>query len=178
MGCKLFLPSNIRSSDVVGQVSPFHTYFVAHIPKLILSSTFLAIIGFIVDSRLNALVSQALLFVVCLSFLGHKEWRFIIYVVPLLNVAAARGVRALSVSLDFPWRSLIYYLACSVSRPKGTLFGRLCFVAFAGMLFANLGYTLVYTYGSMENYPGGAALVRFNERYKSSYNGILSHSSI
>ena len=84
------------------QVSPFHTYFVAHIPKLLLSSTFLATIGVLVDSRLNALVFQALFFVVCLSFLGHKEWRFIIYVVPLLNVAAARGARALSVSLGPP----------------------------------------------------------------------------
>jgi len=50
---------------------------------------------------MNTLVSQALSFVICLSFLGHKEWRFIIYVVPWLNVAAARGARALSVTLSF-----------------------------------------------------------------------------
>lgn len=67
-------------------------------PKLLLSSTFLVPIGFLVDSRLDALVVYALSFVACLSFLGHKEWRFIIYVVPLLNVAAARGARTLSVS--------------------------------------------------------------------------------
>ena len=101
MGCKLFFHSNVRSSDAVSQISPFHTYFMAHIPKLLLSSTFLAIMGFLVDSRLNALVAQALSFVICLSFLGHKEWRFIIYVVPWLNVAAARGARALSVSPSF-----------------------------------------------------------------------------
>ena len=101
MGCKLFFSSNVGSSDVVIQISPFHTYFVAHIPKLLLSSTFLVILGFLVDSRLNALVSQALSFVICLSFLGHKEWRFIIYVVPWLNVVAARGARALSVSPSF-----------------------------------------------------------------------------
>jgi alpha-1,6-mannosyltransferase len=68
-------------------------------PKLLLSSIFLVPIGFLADSRLNALVLYALSFVTCLSFLGHKEWRFIVYVVPLLNVAAARGARTLSVSL-------------------------------------------------------------------------------
>jgi len=40
------------------------------------------------------------------------------------------------------------------------------------MLFANSVYTLIYTYGSMENYPGGASLVRFNEHYKDVDNGI------
>lgn len=76
-------------------------------PKLLLSSTFLVPIGFFADSRLDALVVHALSFVTCLSFLGHKEWRFIIYVVPLLNVAAARGARALSVSLGCLRISLI-----------------------------------------------------------------------
>lgn len=50
------------------------------------------------DSRLSTLVSQALISVMCLSFLAHKEWRFIVYVVPLLNVAAARGAHVVSVS--------------------------------------------------------------------------------
>ena len=99
MGCKLLLHLYTRFSDAVIQVSPIYTYFVAHMPKLLLSSTLLAPIGFLADSRLSTLVVQALSFVICLSFLGHKEWRFIIYVVPLLNVAAARGARALSVPL-------------------------------------------------------------------------------
>jgi len=98
MGRKLLLPLDVPFSDAI-QVSPIYTYFVAHLPKLLLSSTFLAPIGFLADSRLSALVVQALSFVICLSFLGHKEWRFIIYVVPLLNVAAARGARALLVPL-------------------------------------------------------------------------------
>jgi len=44
-------------------VSPVYTYFVAHLPKLLLSSTLLAPIGFLVDSRLRPLVVQALSFV-------------------------------------------------------------------------------------------------------------------
>ena len=70
----------------------------------------------------------------------------------------------------------MYCFSYSVSRPKGTLFGRLCFVAFAGMLFANLVYTLVYTSGSIENYPGGASIVVLNGYYKNIDNGILSYS--
>ncbi len=53
------------------------------------------LIGFIQDARIRALVQPALLFIFLMSFLGHKEWRFVVYVVPLLNIAAARGARTL-----------------------------------------------------------------------------------
>ena len=45
------------------------------------------------------------------------------------------------------------------------------------MLFANSVGTLLYTYVSMENYPGGASLVRLNEYYKNVDNGIPSDFS-
>ena len=54
-------------------------------------------IGFIKDARIRALVRPALLFILLMSFLGHKEWRFVVYVVPLLNIAAAHGARTLYV---------------------------------------------------------------------------------
>lgn len=43
------------------------------------------------------------------------------------------------------------------------------------MLFANSGYTLLYTYTAMENYPGGVSLTRFNNYYKNTDNGTPSH---
>ena len=116
MGCKLLPPSDFHPSNEVIQVSPIQTYFAVYMPKLLLSSTFLAPFGFLVDSRLNTLVVQALSFVACLSFLGHKEWRFIIYVVPLFNIAAARGARALLVSLCSIWK---YLLCCLTSASHG-----------------------------------------------------------
>ena len=53
----------------------------------------MAILGATLDSRIRSMLVAPLVFVSLLSALGHKEWRFIIYVVPLINVAAARGAR-------------------------------------------------------------------------------------
>ena len=57
-------------------------------------------IGYIQDVRIRALVRPALLYIFLMSFLGHKEWRFVVYVVPLLNIAAAHGARTLCVLLS------------------------------------------------------------------------------
>lgn len=72
------------------QVSPPRTYFTSYLPKLLLGSLPLSIIGIIVDPRIRSLLLPALSFVGLMSKLGHKEWRFIVYVVPIFNVAAAR----------------------------------------------------------------------------------------
>jgi alpha-1,6-mannosyltransferase len=53
----------------------------------------MAILGAALDHRTRSMLVAPLVFVSMLSALGHKEWRFIIYVVPLINVAAARGAR-------------------------------------------------------------------------------------
>lgn len=53
----------------------------------------MAILGAALDHRIRSMLVAPLVFVAVLSALGHKEWRFIIYVVPLTNIAAARGVR-------------------------------------------------------------------------------------
>lgn len=73
------------------QVSPFHTYFTAYLPKLLLSSLPLSVLGFLLDSRVRDPMFPALAFVLLISGLGHKEWRFVVYVVPVFNIAAAKG---------------------------------------------------------------------------------------
>ncbi|KAG8213349.1 hypothetical protein J3R82DRAFT_11835 [Butyriboletus roseoflavus] len=91
-------------------------------------------------------------FVSLLSMLGHKEWRFIIYVIPLINIAAARGAR---------WMT---------SRKKGFLFKHLAFLCALFFLSLNLVATFISTRASMENYPGGVALAAFNRRYSGQEN--------
>jgi alpha-1,6-mannosyltransferase len=75
------------------QVSPFHSYFSSHLPKILLGSLPLSFIGIMLDGRVRSMIYPTFLFIALISCLGHKEWRFIIYVVPLFNVAAARGAR-------------------------------------------------------------------------------------
>lgn len=123
-------------------------------PKLLLSSTFLVPIGFLADSRLDALIAYSLSFVMCLSFLGHKEWRFIVYTVPILNVAAARGARTLSVLLG----SVGVFLTVEnvASRcPKEFYLGEfvshlsfLCFWQIPGILFSTFTQLWKITQGA------------------------------
>ncbi|KAG1814077.1 glycosyltransferase family 22 protein [Suillus variegatus] len=134
-----------KSSD--WGTSPVHAYFLSHLPKLLLGSLPLAVLGAISDNRVRALMYPPVLFIALISCLGHKEWRFIIYVVPLFNIAAARGA----------W--------WMVSRRKGGLFGRMMFLAAMGILALNCAITIVSTRASMANYPGGSALLTFNDQY-------------
>lgn len=79
----------------LAQVSPFWTYFTTFLPRLLMTTLPFIPIGFARDDRVKALTWPAVLFVSLMSFLGHKEWRFIVYVVPMLNVAAAHGAQFL-----------------------------------------------------------------------------------
>ncbi|KAH7920957.1 glycosyltransferase family 22 protein [Leucogyrophana mollusca] len=127
--------------------SPAHEYLTAHLPKLLLGSLPLAFLGAILDGRIRSLLVPPIVFVALISAMEHKEWRFIVYVVPLFNVAAARGAR---------WM---------VSRRKSRFSGRIIFAAAMGILALNCVVTIVSTRASMVNYPGGTALVAFNKRY-------------
>jgi alpha-1,6-mannosyltransferase len=106
-----------------------------------------------------------------ISCVGHKEWRFVVYVVPVVNVAAARGARWMYVA--FPslllllgaFGTVFIFLNGRVSRPKGTLIGRVLFLSLIALVVANGFATYLLTSASMANYPGGEALARFNARY-------------
>ncbi|CAE6427180.1 unnamed protein product [Rhizoctonia solani] len=143
-------------------ISPWHTYLTHHLPKLILSSAPLAFyacapIGLEqallkTNSRANSphspsvvreLLTPYVIFVLLISGLGHKEWRFVVYVVPMINVAAAVGAKRL---LTFP-----------TSRLR--VLGRLVVL---GLVGCNIAATLFLTAISRANYPGGEALALVN----------------
>ncbi|KAJ3555425.1 hypothetical protein NM688_g2582 [Phlebia brevispora] len=134
-----------KSSD--WGVSPFHAYFTSHLPKLLLSSSVLSFVGAVIDRRIRSLLWPAITFVLLLSGLGHKEWRFIVYAVPLFNIAAARAA------------------AWLVSIKKSIFLGRLGLATAAVLVIANCLATTVLTAVSIDNYPGGKALTRFNDMY-------------
>ncbi|KAH0832984.1 glycosyltransferase family 22 protein [Lanmaoa asiatica] len=133
--------------------SPAHTYFTAYLPKLLLGTTPMAILGAALDHRIRSMLVAPFVFVSALSALGHKEWRFIIYVVPIVNIAAAKGAR---------WMT---------SRKKGFLFKHLIFLCALYLISLNFVATFISTRASMENYSGGVALAAFNRRYSEQGNG-------
>ncbi|GAA6020689.1 hypothetical protein JCM11491_000515 [Sporobolomyces phaffii] len=127
--------------------SPIYAYFALTLPKLLLLAFPFALFSLFVDRRARRIGVPALAYVAIMSGLAHKEWRFISYVVPALNVCAASGVRA--VGALFASRKL----------------RRSCLVAVVAL---NLVFAIIATFASSHNYPGGEAIKRMES--------LVSHS--
>lgn len=69
---------------------PFLWYFYSGVPRAMLFSIFF--VPFATKKCVKNFLSLPLLFILTYSFLPHKELRFIMYVIPLLNVCAANTV--------------------------------------------------------------------------------------
>ncbi|KAF8577775.1 glycosyltransferase family 22 protein [Ramaria rubella] len=128
--------------------SPPYSYFTTHLPKLLMSALPLSIVGLLVDKRMQRVLLPWFVFVALLSCLGHKEWRFIVYVVPIWNIVGARGaVWLMSARLNST------YVVISRGFYKLVLLGLICL---------NVLATVLMTQASAVNYPGGEALRTFN----------------
>lgn len=84
-----------RADSVLPQTSPSYTYFLLTLPKLLLLALPFAFFSLFLDRRARRIGVPAIVFIAILSGLEHKEWRFISYVVPVLNICAASGLRAI-----------------------------------------------------------------------------------
>lgn len=62
-------------------------------------------LGAILDKRIRGLLVPYVAFIMLISGLGHKEWRFVIYSVPAFNISAARGANWLYASQEFHFTS-------------------------------------------------------------------------
>ncbi|ORY01945.1 hypothetical protein K493DRAFT_88739 [Basidiobolus meristosporus CBS 931.73] len=136
-------------------VSPFHTYFTGFLPKLLLAAAPLALYGSIVDRRLLRYLIPMVSFIVSFSFLGHKEWRFIIYCVPIFNMAAGVGLVRL-------------YRTASKSQVF-KLFHRIAVFSLLLSFIISTSMLLI----SSQNYPGGVGLLRIHELEFPQDNGTI-----
>jgi alpha-1,6-mannosyltransferase len=130
-------------------VSPWHYYFTRHLPALLLAAyplSFLAVTrDVLIGSSRKWLWIPMVAFVSLYSILGHKEWRFIFYTVPLWNVLAAS----------------VLDLFCQ-NRTKTVIYRLLYYSSFLAVLLGTC-IVLLFAQISSFNYPGGVALSALHE---------------
>jgi alpha-1,6-mannosyltransferase len=129
-------------------VSPWHYYFASALPRLLLNPLSytllipLAAYQPATRQRSFALLSPLLAFVALYSLLPHKEWRFILYVVPGLTAVSAMGA-------SWIWQR----------RSKSQLYRVLNSVLIISVMMSfavSMGMLAL----SRFNYPGGEAISR------------------
>lgn len=96
-------------------------------------------------NSLRILTISAILYIAFMSKQPHKEWRFIVYTVPIFTLQAANGL-------------------ANVTRKWSTLFAHklLLFIMLAST-GVSVVYTLMMSYASSFNYPGGEAVTFLND---------------
>uniref|UniRef100_A0AA85J1R6 Mannosyltransferase n=1 Tax=Trichobilharzia regenti TaxID=157069 RepID=A0AA85J1R6_TRIRE len=161
---------------------PFHWYFTSALPRSLLCSCFILYAWIpiimvrilrklstykddIIIPQSTGLLFVALIFIGLYSFLPHKELRFIIYVLPVLNLVVAD----IWTNLEKPVLSskggdvLYMNLWKKKSLPKRITVIRLLLISCCYThLLVNAACSLVLTKAAQNNYPGGEALNTLN----------------
>ena len=150
-----------RASD--WGTSPWHYYFTSALPRLLLNPLsyqfcipFAMFTPTLRSAALDILIPN-IAFAMLYSFQPHKEWRFIVYVIPPLTAVAAAGFSYIFTrrSKSFHFRILSYVLAASVVAS---------FLASTAMLLI-----------SSQNYPGADALNQLHRIADGSKDTIRVH---
>ncbi|KAI8341583.1 Alg9-like mannosyltransferase family-domain-containing protein [Blakeslea trispora] len=123
---------------------PFHAYFFSFLPRLLLISYPLAMVGFVRDQRVRRMLMPVIAYLFIFSCLPHKEWRFIMYTIPLLTTAAAVTIQDIRVASCRSW------------------FYKAVLLAVFGGVIASFVISITLFQISRLNYPGGDALVRLH----------------
>ena len=133
--------------------APFHWYFTSALPRALLGTAFLVPGGLIWNVELRPFAVPVLAFVLLYSLLPHKELRFILYVVPVLNACAALELHRLHEQAQPASKPGTAGPAPKEDKWKGYIFrAGVSLVAITGFV------TFGFSKASAQNYPGGEAL--------------------
>ncbi|VEU23529.1 DEKNAAC104489 [Brettanomyces naardenensis] len=165
-----FLFNLIHGKSKEWGTEPFYAYFTKYLPRIFLIPLvpLLCAPGFTKDlvnyhvGTMQTISISSIVFVAIMSLQPHKEWRFIIYAVPGITMAASTTIARLTES---KYTHMVY---------KIVLVGA-CLVNFILSFFS--------AYVSSFNYPGGEALTRLNLKLYSENNDgmikpIIVHTSV
>ncbi|KAI9760088.1 MAG: hypothetical protein M4579_001921 [Chaenotheca gracillima] len=158
-----FYYNAIEGNSVAWGTSPWHFYFTNALPRLLLNPLSwqlcipLAIGLKATRQRSVDIIIPLIAFVAIYSFQPHKEWRFVLYVIPGLTAVSAIGA-------DWVW----------ARRSKSIIYGflSLCLIgSIAACFIASAGFLAI----SQLNYPGAVALNRLHELADGSEKVIKVH---
>ncbi|XP_020519898.1 dol-P-Man:Man(7)GlcNAc(2)-PP-Dol alpha-1,6-mannosyltransferase isoform X3 [Amborella trichopoda] len=160
---------------------PFHWYFTSALPRSLLAAYPLCFLGFLVDKRMLQYTLPVASFVLIYSKLPHKELRFIMGAIPMLNLSAAVAINRIWASpmwnFSGPYRywnssgrcpgtpgSCPLGPACSDynNRRKGSW--KWVYLITILLLLVSLGCTTITSMASYENYPSAYALKLLHQR--------------
>ncbi|KAI5293140.1 dolichyl-P-Man:Man(7)GlcNAc(2)-PP-dolichol alpha-1,6-mannosyltransferase [Ascosphaera acerosa] len=148
-------------------VSPWHAYFAPlagapSVPRILFNpATYALCLPFALARRKTRrhaffLLLPSLAFVALYgAAVAHKEWRFVVYVVPPVCGAAAMGAAHL-------WAH---------RRGNGALRAALAMLLLASVLASAAVANFLFLPASMANYPGGVALLRLQQRHAGAASG-------
>jgi alpha-1,6-mannosyltransferase len=144
--------------------SPWYFYFVDALPRLLMNPL-MWLVGIPASLWASAtqraslsLLIPSLAFTGLYSILPHKEWRFIIYVVPALTASAAQGAA-------YIW----------TRRAKSLIYRLLALAMGLSTLASFLISSLVYLPASAANYPGAHALQSVHHHADGTQPRIVLH---
>ncbi|CAH1392685.1 unnamed protein product [Nezara viridula] len=124
--------------------SPFLWYWYSALPRALGASITLIPAGIIGEKRTKSLIFPAAIFVFMLSFLPHKELRFIIYTFPLFNISIA-------VACNKVW----------INRHKSmTRWAASVYIVLH--IIINVILSCILLRVASDNYPGGVAISRLH----------------
>lgn len=152
---------------------PFFWYIYSCLPRvLIFSAPFI----FLAEHKITRdYLIPTLAFILTYSILPHKELRFILFIVPILNISVASGLVNVHYYLNYFFlllHSKLFHRSPSKEAQKKKLIGKqptrkltetsyvgsiLFSIIILAMFLANLLGTFVYSRVSNHNYPGGLA---------------------